>query len=45
MYLPFVPRRSSLVSGRFPQLLINPINFEALYDQKQAAQANPPSIN
>ncbi len=31
--------------GGFPQLLINPINFEVLYEQKQAAQANPPSIN
>ena len=27
--------------GGFPQLLINPINFEALYQQKQAAQAKP----
>jgi len=24
--------------GGFPQLLINPINFEALYQQKQAAR-------
>jgi preprotein translocase subunit SecB len=31
--------------GGFPQLLINPINFETLYEQKQAAQANPTSIN
>lgn len=31
--------------GGFPQLLINPINFEALYEQKQSAQANKPSIN
>ena len=31
--------------GGFPQLLINPINFEALYEQKQSAQATQPSIN
>ena len=31
--------------GGFPPLLINPINFEALYEQKQSAQANKPSIN
>ena len=27
--------------GGFPQLLLNPINFEALYDQKQAALKQP----
>lgn len=31
--------------GGFPQLLINPINFEALHEQKQSAQANKPAIN
>lgn len=27
--------------GGFPQLLLNPINFEALYEQKQAAMKQP----
>lgn len=27
--------------GGFPQLLINPINFDALYEQKQAAKKKP----
>jgi preprotein translocase subunit SecB len=27
--------------GGFPQLLVNPMNFEALYEQKRAAQAQP----
>jgi preprotein translocase subunit SecB len=31
--------------GGFPQLLITPINFEALYEQKHAAPASQPSIN
>lgn len=31
--------------GGFPQLLINPINFEALYEQKRSAPASQPSIN
>lgn len=31
--------------GGFPQLLINPINFEALYEQKQSARTNQPAIN
>ena len=33
--------------GGFPQLLISPINFEALYEQKQSASApaSQPSIN
>lgn len=31
--------------GGFPQLLITPINFEALYEQKHAAPAGQPSIN
>lgn len=31
--------------GGFPQLLINPINFEVLYEQKQSSQASRPSIN
>jgi preprotein translocase subunit SecB len=45
--LPFVREAvNELVSkGGFPQLLINPINFEALYEQKQAAQARPASVN
>jgi preprotein translocase subunit SecB len=45
--LPFVREAvNELVSkGGFPQLLISPINFEALYEQKQAAQARPASVN
>jgi preprotein translocase subunit SecB len=45
--LPFVRETINDLVGKggFPQLLINPINFEALYEQKQTAQANPPSIN
>lgn len=37
--LPFVREAVNDLVGRggFPQLLINPINFEALYEQKQAA--------
>lgn len=31
--------------GGFPQLLINPINFDALYEQKRLSQASQPSIN
>lgn len=31
--------------GGFPQLLINPINFESLYEQKLAAQTSKVSIN
>lgn len=45
--LPFVREMINDLVGKggFPQLLINPINFESLYEQKQTAQANPPSIN
>ena len=45
--LPFVRETINDLVGKggFPQLLINPINFDALYEQKKAAQANPPSIN
>ncbi|MBI3777711.1 MAG: protein-export chaperone SecB [Gammaproteobacteria bacterium] len=45
--LPFVRETINELVGKggFPQLLINPINFEALYEQKQVGQANPPSIN
>ncbi len=45
--LPFVRETINDLVGKggFPQLLINPINFESMYEQKQAAQANPPSIN
>ena len=48
--LPFVREAINDLVGRggFPQLLINPINFEALYEQKrlqQAAPATRPSIN
>jgi len=48
--LPFVREAINDLVGRggFPQLLINPINFEALYEQKrqqQATQASRPSIN
>lgn len=41
--LPFVRETVNDLVGKggFPQLLINPINFEALYEQKQVAQANP----
>lgn len=31
--------------GGFPQLLINPISFEALYEQKHTAQASQPAVN
>lgn len=31
--------------GGFPQLLINPINFETLYEQKRSAKAAQPTIN
>lgn len=38
--LPFVREAVNDLVGKggFPQLLINPINFDALYEQKQAAQ-------
>jgi len=31
--------------GGFPQLLINPINFEVLYEQKHSADASKPNVN
>ena len=42
MLLPFAREAlASIVSkGGFPQLLINPINFEAIYRKKQAQQAD-----
>jgi preprotein translocase subunit SecB len=45
--LPFVRETINELVGKggFPQLLITPINFEALYEQKHAAQATRPSIN
>jgi preprotein translocase subunit SecB len=45
--LPFVREAINDLVGKggFPQLLINPINFEMLYEQKQAAQAKPATIN
>ena len=48
--LPFVREAINDLVGKggFPQLLINPINFEVLYEQKrqqQAAPANRTSIN
>ncbi|MHB8623933.1 MAG: protein-export chaperone SecB [Sulfuricaulis sp.] len=45
--LPFVREAINELVGKggFPQLLINPINFESLYEQKQAAQANRSSLN
>lgn len=46
--LPFVREAINDLVGKggFPQLLISPINFEALYEQKQvAARANTSSIN
>jgi preprotein translocase subunit SecB len=41
--LPFVRQtiNALIESGGFPQLLINPINFESLYLQKQQAAATP----
>jgi preprotein translocase subunit SecB len=30
-----------VVKGGFPQLLVNPINFDALYEQKLAAAKQP----
>lgn len=43
--LPFVREVINDIVGRggFPQLLINPINFEALYEQKQAAVKKAPA--
>lgn len=43
--LPFVRQavNALIESGGFPQLLVNPINFEALYLQKQQAAASAPS--
>lgn len=43
--LPFVREVVSDLVGKggFPQLLINPINFEALYDQKQAMMQKSPN--
>ena len=45
--LPFVREviNDLVGKGGFPQLLINPINFESLYEQKQAAQTRPASVN
>lgn len=41
--LPFIRQtvNNLIESGGFPQLLINPINFEALYVQKQQATSTP----
>lgn len=41
--LPFVRHTVNglIEAGGFPQMLINPINFEMLYQQKQAASAAP----
>lgn len=41
--LPFVREAVNELVGKggFPQLLINPINFEGLYEQKKTAQAKP----
>lgn len=33
-----------VVKGGFPQLLLSPINFEALYEQKQAAHNQQPPV-
>ncbi|MHB8535240.1 MAG: protein-export chaperone SecB [Sulfuricaulis sp.] len=45
--LPFVREvvNDLVGKGGFPQLLINPINFETLYEQKQAAQSRPVTVN
>lgn len=41
--LPFVRETINDLAGKggFPQLLINPINFEALYEQKRGAAKKP----
>ena len=45
--LPFVRESVNefVIRGGFAQLLINPINFEVLYEQKQSAQEKSPSNN
>lgn len=45
--LPFVREAVNdfVCKGGFPQLLVSPINFESLYEQKQSARGNPPSMN
>ncbi|MDO8704972.1 MAG: protein-export chaperone SecB [Sulfuricaulis sp.] len=45
--LPFVREAVNDLVGKggFPQLLINPINFEMIYEQKNATQAARPTIN
>jgi preprotein translocase subunit SecB len=45
--LPFARETVSELIGKggFPQLLINPINFDALYEQKRAAVAQPAQGN
>lgn len=45
--LPFVREAVNDLVGKggFPQLLINPINFEMIYEQKQTTQATRPTIN
>lgn len=45
--LPFVREAVNDLVGKggFPQLLINPINFEMIYEQKQTTQAARPTIN
>lgn len=45
--LPFVREAISDLVGKggFPQLLINPINFEGLYHQKMMAQQSPQQPN
>lgn len=45
--LPFAREaiNSFVEKGGFPQLLIAPINFEALYEQKHSAPASQPGIN
>jgi preprotein translocase subunit SecB len=43
MLLPFARETVSALIGKggFPQLLINPINFDVLYEQKRAAATQP----
>ena len=45
--LPFVREAINdlVCKGGFPQLMISPINFVKIYEQKQAAQASHSSIN
>jgi preprotein translocase subunit SecB len=45
--LPFVREviNALVTKGGFPPLLINPMNFEAMYEQKRAVQQQPAAGN